>query len=483
MQTILVSWLAWKYDFGDGAVDPEGPTNSLHKRFFDSARHVFHLLLSPAEEGDTRTEMLYTHLRRHYPDHRIALVYVPLDDILNFSEIKSKAERLLAAYREYEMDILFSNGTTPMRTAWVLIHLENNGLNTHLIQGLDADMGGGTPGFREVGLDASIFNQRLVVKQQIYEQGEGRDFYQAEVLKPVYERAAMIAQEDKVFCLIQGESGVGKEKLAYNIHALSPRSQGPFKAINCAAFRDELLESRLFGHKKGAFTGAQSDHRGLFEAAEGGTLFLDEIGDISPYMQQSLLRVLQEKEILPVGANEPRKIDVRVIAATHRDLWQACEKGTFRWDLYYRLAITELELPALREYPVAELKQLIDWIVNKRAPEFKGAPLRLSHEVMEILLTHDYPGNIRELDHIILNGYVFAKDEMTLDHLPRHFLRHKDLPMLSLEAMEARHIRKVLGLYDYNLSQTCQALGLAVNTLKSKMGKYGIPRKREQSGQ
>jgi len=475
MKRIIISWIAWYYDFQGGEVDMQGPTYSLHERFWEDNCEK-HVLLSSATSDDTRSEMLYTTLRRDFPDHDIALRYMDLEDILDFQEIKQKAMRVLREYEEYEIDILFSSGTTPMRTAWVLIHLENNGFRTHLIQGIDERMGEGEARFAELELDHSIFNFRIEIKRKALEQDRG-DIYLGETLLPVYSRAEQIAQLDDITCLIRGESGTGKEKLARHMHEESIRRSKQLVAVNCAALGDELLESRLFGYLKGAFTGAHADSKGFFDEAHQGTLFLDEIGDISPYMQQALLRVLQEREITPVGSTTAHKVDVRIIAATNKDLWAMCEAGTFRWDLYYRLAMTELVIPALKEYSLEERRGLIDFMLDRLAIRYKRDKLKLSPEVAEHLLIYDFPGNIRELENILTHGYVFAEHSMKAKDLPGHFRRQQRAASLKLEDVEARHIEKVLKIKHGNLTHTYQALGLgSVNTLKSKMEKYGIQR-------
>ncbi len=475
MKRIIISWIAWYYDFKEGEVDIQGPTYSLHERFWDENCEK-HVLLSSAFSDDTRSEMLYTTLRRDFTDHDIELRYMDLEDILDFREIKQKAIRVLQEYEEYEIDILFSSGTTPMRTAWVLIHLENNGLKTHLIQGIDERMGEGEARFTELELDHNIFNFRIEIKQKALDQKRG-DMYLGETILPVYSRAEQIAQLDDITCLIRGDSGTGKENLARRIHTQSIRRAKRLIAVNCAALGNELLESRLFGFLKGAFTGATADSKGFFDEAHQGTLFLDEIGDISPYMQQALLRVLQEKEITPVGGTVAHKVDVRILAATNKDLWAMCEQGTFRWDLYYRLAVTELLIPSLKEYSLEERRGLIDFMLGKLAGRYKRRKLKLSSEVEELLLAYDFPGNIRELENILTHGYVFAEQMMRVKDLPRHFQRQQGATSLLLEDVEARHIEKVLKIKQGNLTHTYQALGLgSVNTLKSKMEKYGIER-------
>jgi transcriptional regulator with PAS, ATPase and Fis domain len=218
--------------------------------------------------------------------------------------------------------------------------------------------------------------------------------------------------------LILGASGTGKENLSRYIHKNSARQDKPYIAINCSAFSDGLLESRLFGYKKGAFTGADKDTSGLFEQAHEGIIFLDEIGDISPYMQQSLLRVLQEKEIMPLGG-KAKKVDVRVIAATNQNLPKLCEEGKFRWDLYYRLSVVELDLPTLLERGKTDLKQLMEHFLSTKKKELhRPKKLVLDKEAQEILLNYTYPGNVRELENVVQRAVVLcSNNHIELSHL------------------------------------------------------------------
>jgi transcriptional regulator with PAS, ATPase and Fis domain len=221
--------------------------------------------------------------------------------------------------------------------------------------------------------------------RNLSDKAEVSDFYIPASLEETYQRARQAANAHGVPVLIYGETGTGKENLARTIHKESARRDRDFKAINCGALPDHLLESMLFGYVKGAFTGANKAAKGIFESAAGATIFLDEIGDISPKMQVSLLRVLQESEILPVGGNTPIKVDVRIVAATHRDLYAQCVQGAFRWDLYYRLAVIELELPPLRMWKIAEKQVLLGRIAAREAQKLlskrqdPGAPLPRQH--------------------------------------------------------------------------------------------------------
>lgn len=212
---------------------------------------------------------------------------------------------------------------------------------------------------------------------------------------------ALIAQvaQSSATLLIRGESGTGKEVVARLVHAQSPRADAPFVPVNCGAIPADLLESELFGHRKGAFTGALADRLGRFQLANGGTLFLDEIGDMPAYMQVKLLRVLQERQVEPVGGTAPETVDVRVVAATHRDLEKAVADGSFREDLYYRLNVIPVEVPALRER-LDDLPLLTEYLSALHAPE--GAePLTLSEGFMALLARHDWPGNVRELSNLL----------------------------------------------------------------------------------
>ncbi|MEL7341028.1 MAG: sigma 54-interacting transcriptional regulator, partial [Bacteroidota bacterium] len=221
-----------------------------------------------------------------------------------------------------------------------------------------------------------------------------------------------------------------------------------------------------FGHKKGSFTDALEDQEGLIVAAQGGTLFLDEIGDISPSMQLALLRVLQEKVITPVGGTEEVSVDVRIIAATNRKLWEACQEGRFRWDLYYRLTETRLRLPALREYPVEDRKAFFQHFLGTKAAEFERSPLSLSAEVESLLLAHEFPGNLRELENIITHFYVFAEGIVQRQDMPEDLLDRYPLEDLSMETAKRKHAEKVYALCQHNLSEASRVLAVSANSLR-----------------
>ena len=276
--------------------------------------------------------------------------------------------------------------------------------------------------------------------------------------------------------LITGESGVGKEVLARHIHSLSRRSGGPFVAVTCGALPETLLEGELFGHKAGSFTGAIEDRVGLFEEAQNGTAFLDEIGDISPATQMKLLRVLQEREIVRVGESKPRKIDVRVIAATNRDLGQAISEGEFREDLFYRLRVIEIEVPPLRERK-DDILPLARCFVGEMAEKLKLPSLRLDATVIDYLQAYNWPGNVRELENAIEHAAVLSTEGLILpEHFPPSVTQPGDVlarasasPTWTLAQVEAAHIQAVVEMTEGNRTRAAKALGISPTTLWRKL--------------
>jgi PAS domain S-box-containing protein len=286
--------------------------------------------------------------------------------------------------------------------------------------------------------------------------------------------------------LIEGPSGTGKELFARAIHSLSPRKKKPFVAVNCAALPDTLLESELFGHKAGAFTDARRDKPGRFALANGGSLFLDEIGDISPAMQVRLLRVLQDRMIEPLGSVEPVKVDVRIIAATNRDLTQLVHDGRFRKDLYYRVRVISLNLPSLNQRR-EDIPLLVDHLVAKfnriQVKDIEG----VSEEVMAQLMDYEFPGNVRELENIIEQAFVLCWGRLIeLHHLPAELRPSgsssygKTNPM-SLEAMEKLLINEALRRHKGNRGKAARQLGINPSTLYRKMKALKMDFQKESS--
>ena len=276
--------------------------------------------------------------------------------------------------------------------------------------------------------------------------------------------------------LITGETGVGKEVLARLIHRISPRSDGPFIPVNCSVFPETLIESELFGHKAGAFTGATRDQKGLIEEAQGGTIFLDEIGDISPNIQIKLLRVLQEHEFFCLGDSHSRKVDVRVLAATNRKLEQKVAEGSFREDLFYRLMVFQIELPPLRERK-EDILPLARHFVKRLSRRFNRPGLYLDASCLDYLLEYKWPGNIRELENTIEHAVVLCPDTILLPkHFPKtitksHSLRNDLLsPTRSLAEIEMEYIQQVLEMTNGHRAKAAKILKIGEATLYRKLG-------------
>lgn len=286
--------------------------------------------------------------------------------------------------------------------------------------------------------------------------------------------------------LITGETGVGKEVLARYIHSLSHRKEKPFLGVNCGALPESLAESELFGHKAGSFTGAISDRTGLFEQAAKGTIFLDEIGDVSQSIQLKILRVLQEREIMRVGESVTRKVDVRIIAATNRNLDEAIADGSFRDDLFYRLSVIEIHIPPLRKRR-EDILPLARYFLKRMANRLKKPGLKLDPSCLEFLLSYPWPGNVRELENIIERAAILSSSGVIVpSNLPHHILNRGPLPQhltdplhATLQQVEYEHIMTVMKLLDNNRTKAAQALGISQTTLWRKLNQY----RRYTSGQ
>jgi two-component system response regulator HydG len=287
--------------------------------------------------------------------------------------------------------------------------------------------------------------------------------------------------------LIRGESGTGKELIARAVHDASPAAREPFVAVNCTSLPSTLLESELFGHRKGSFTGAAADRKGRFTLAGRGTIFLDEIGDTSPGFQSKLLRVLQENEFYPVGAERPERTEARVIAATHRDLEEMVETGAFREDLYYRLRVVEIRVPPLEERR-SDIPELTAYLVGKASRAVGRKPPVLSDEALETLMSHGWPGNVRELENCLIRATVLATsgviraDDLALGPSP-------DAPpprIFTLEEVEGTHVAQALRATGGHKTRTAEALGISrprLDRLIERHGLNGLARTRKPSAE
>lgn len=465
--TVIISWVAWFYDFQeDGKPNLEGPTYDMHKRYFDPKKHGKHMLLTTGDEDDTRGPVLLNRLKRDFPNHQIELHFMDVQDPFDFQELRFKSERALEMVKESEIEILYSNGTSPMRTVWLVLHLEKNGYHTHLIQGKERRVTRGEPKFQEIEVDSSLFAHGIHIRA--LEQDHTLDEpLRLNSLEPLYYRANRIGDVEKIATLIEGESGTGKEVMARYIHEHSAHKHRKPVIVNCAAMgNDDLLESRLFGFEKNTFTGADEARDGLFMDAHNSTIFLDEIGDIGKSLQQALLRVLQEREVIRVGASHGKPIEVRVIAATNKNLRKECEAGRFRWDLYYRLTQTRLRLPPLRTYSNEDKMAFVDYFLKKKAGVYKRPLLRISPPIKEWLMLYHFPGNIRELENLITHFYVFADRMIELKDLPEDYQERITKESYTLEYVKQEHIRHVVRAYNGKKMKAAEVLGITLNTVK-----------------
>jgi two-component system NtrC family response regulator len=289
--------------------------------------------------------------------------------------------------------------------------------------------------------------------------------------------AKKVAATDTTVLLL-GETGTGKEVFAQSIHQASLRKNKPFVAINCSAFSKELLESEMFGHVAGAFTGAAKDKKGLFEEANTGTIFLDEVGEMSLDLQAKLLRILESGELIKVGESKPKKINVRIIAATNRDLKSEIEKGAFRSDLFYRLSVFQIILPSLRER-IADIEILAKHFSSIFAAKTNKQVYTISAEFIEALKNQEWNGNIRELKNVIERSVILTEgNELTIDTLPLDFKKNidsaKQLSAFDLSSVEKLHIQKVLNYTNGNKTETAKLLNIGLTTLYRKIEEYKI---------
>ena len=299
----------------------------------------------------------------------------------------------------------------------------------------------------------------------------------SEAMIDVFKMVDKVADADSTI-LISGESGTGKELIAREIHYRSRRANGPFVSINCGALPKELLESNLFGHVKGSFTGAFRDQMGLFQVAEAGTFFLDEVGEMQPDTQVKVLRALQEREIIPVGGTKPIKIDVRLVAATNADLEKNVREGSFRTDLYYRLNVIPLRLPSLR-YRLDDIPILTTHFLARYLG--REGPKRLSKEAMEALMRYDWPGNVRELENVIERAVILCEEELiAVRDLPEKIITGEsgrgsliiDRPNMTLEELEREYILRVLKFTGWQKKRASEILGINASTLYRKLQAY-----------
>ncbi len=335
-----------------------------------------------------------------------------------------------------------------------------------------------------------LSSENIVLKQDVEQKYNFSNIIgESKAMQDVYDLMKKVIPTD-ITVYISGETGTGKELIARAIHFNGPRKDRIFAAQNCAALPDTLLESSLFGHKRGSFTDATSDKKGLFEVADGGTVFLDELSDTSPALQQRLLRVIQEGEFQPVGSNETIKVDVRILSATNRDLLHLVQQGKFREDLYYRINVFPIHVPPLRER-FNDISLLSNYFLNKYMIQAGKEIEGFSEDAIQFLLSNKYPGNVRELENIIQRAVILAENQqsISLEHLQTRWdgsrsimgtiadlqsdIKSSSLPKL-VEELEIKYISQVLKSNQGNISKTATDLGLSRAGLYKKLKRYNL---------
>jgi len=331
--------------------------------------------------------------------------------------------------------------------------------------------------YKQISLENKMLRQRTV------EEGDFSHIIgKSEPMKKIFNLIKQVAPTNSNV-LISGKSGTGKELAAKAIHSNSLRKDQIFLPINCGAISENLIESELFGHKKGSFTGATEEKQGLFKVADGGTLFLDEIGDLPLNLQVKLLRAIEDRKFLPVGGTKAIETNVRIIAATNQNLYEKTKKGEFREDLFYRLNVVEIKLPSLNERK-DDIPLLINHFVEKYCNEMGKKVLGVDNETMKILMSHDWQGGVRELENVVERAIIFStNDVITVDNLAEHIRgesishTYPDSLKDAIAGFEREHILNVIKKFEYNKEEAAKALKIGLSSLYRKMEELNIPTK------
>ncbi len=331
--------------------------------------------------------------------------------------------------------------------------------------------------YKKVSLENKLLRQRVV------EVGDFNNIIgKSEPMKKVFDLIKQVAPTNSNV-LVSGKSGTGKELVAKAIHYNSLRKDQIFLPINCGAISENLIESELFGHKKGSFTGATEEKQGLFKVADGGTLFLDEIGDLPLNLQVKLLRAIEDKQFLPVGGTKHIQTNVRIIAATNQNLYEKTKKGEFREDLFYRLNVVEIKLPSLNERK-DDIPLLVNHFIEKYCNEMGKKVLGVDNETMKVLMGHDWQGGVRELENVIERAVIFASGDMiTVENLAEHIRGeahphgYPDSLKEAIAGFEREHILRIIKKFDYNKEEAAKSLCIGLSSLYRKMEELKIPTK------
>jgi DNA-binding NtrC family response regulator len=495
MRRMLVTWSDRGIDGPEPAHRAKRPASDRGPvlRLLDETRDTYHrAVLLTVRDGLARTQALAEDLKPHVAEVEVRVVDVedPSDYGAMFARLVPLAGELDRVADRWKLDVLLSAGTPQAQTLWVIL-VQAAMLRARMLQVIPAAF---VPkpharAIREVSLDLEGFPEIRVLRAEVSRlraevRARGSKLIAgSEPMRELMDRVIRVARSE-LPVLVLGETGSGKELVARAIHDGSARAEGPFIAESCGALAEGVLASELFGHEPSAFTGATARHRGLFEQASGGTIFLDEVGELPPQVQAMLLRVLQERTVRRVGGEQAVKVDVRVVAATHRDLEQMVRDGRFREDLYYRLRGATLTVPPLRERS-SDLPAMIKAFLQEATIGGRARALPVTAEAMRLLAAYAWPGNVRELRSEVHRWSVFCDDQVAPSDLapeirgvrparaPRPSEPHATLEAAVRDA-EQRTIVGTLEAHDGNLSRTAKSLGIERNTLKRKLDKLGL---------
>lgn len=477
MGKALISWIAANNDFEKNSwrVNEKGPTANFYAKYYKGRGYDRHILLV-SDQSDSLLERKGVELRSFLEKTRIC----PEVSLRNFSiqnpsllhDVWVVLEPFINTLKDEKLEVIASSGTPAMFAAWTFLAAKYPQRIT-LLQMMDprfstdTEFGDLVP-FVISDLPISILygikEQTLVARAIDFES------FQEEALK----RAKEIGQSNVKSILISGENGSGKTHIAKTIHDYSSRKDKLFKIIHSSAFTDELFLSELFGHEKGAFTGAGEAKDGAFKVCDKGTIFLDEIGDLSPFCQLSLLRAIENGEFYRVGGShkEPTNVDVRVIAATNRNLLDMCEKGTFRWDLYYRLTVAEIQTKSINAFRNERKREMIQYFIEEEYENYKDVrqrPVTLSEEVWKALDAHAFPGNIREMKNVVQQFYTFPHaDIIKSEHLPKRISTHASNNPEDLDSVISQHLHAMYKKYG-SYQELHRITKWSVNTIKKYM--------------
>ncbi len=486
---ILITWLGFKEDFIETGksfqFNPSGFTGNIQGDILDEYNFNKHVILytndrseSIRHELNSKKYQIKEFLEDQYPNHQFELADTGIDktDLQNFPVIESSLRSFLQKFDATdELHVIAGTGPTSVSMAWCTLNLAmKDRFKLHVLQKKEYTSDGKKSNLKEVNPYISeLLDDKL--REHHINLNIPKDIYNDDIVEQEYKKAMAFAQAIDMNVLILGETGCGKDKMAEFIVRESPLPIEKYRPINCASLPDELLYSELFGHVKGAFTGAIADRNGLFEECNGGTLFLDEIGDISPFMQQSLLRAIDNQQIKKAGSNKiEQNIKVRIIAATNINLYEKCKAGKFRWDLYYRLSNPEIVLQSYRSRTAKERKNVIQHYIAILEKKW-GRKISFSKDALKVIEGYSFPGNFREIYNTINSLFPLRLDVISPEDLPERFMDTEAEMDEAYKTAMKKHCIFIYEKYKFDLAATRKALGYENSTqLKNKLIEWNV---------